>query len=1155
MIMAEKRILDLFNIKSRFLRSAHLERDFHDSDALSGYVRTDFIQECCDRIGDGLRPKSGRRAWRVTGDYGSGKSSFALLLANALGGRDHDLPPQLRRVVDFRKHGVAQTAFLPVLVTCSRQPLGTSILRGLHASISEVYKRGTKSKPSVEIQRLLDAKTEPTDEQIVDTILAANAQIIADAKGDGLLLIIDELGKFLEFAALNPHRQDVFVLQRIAEAASRSANEPLFIVCLLHQGFNAYADHLNQSAQREWEKVAGRFDEIVFNQPVEQIGHIIASALNVRVDQIPKTEAHSMRDAMQQAVELGWFGAALRQPMLDLATKLYPLHPTVLPVLIRVFKRFGQNERSLFSFLLSNEPFGLQTFSDQKLHGAEPYRLHNLFDYVRTNFGHKLTVHSYRSHWNLIESIVESYATDEPLHIQILKTVGILNLLNDDLLASEKSVVSAVAGDDHSLQRQTQAALDKLQRIKRVLYDRGRGRGLCLWPHTSVDLEKAYDDARRAVQTPQRVAALIKDHLETRPIVARRHYIETGNLRHFEVRYCSIPELSDPLGASITNADGVILVPLCETVTERDVALKFPKTEEIKTRLNWLVAVPQPLSNLASLVQEVQRWEWVITNTGELNADKYGREEASRQLQASRAQLERRIQSQVGFKQFGERTSLEWFHQGAPVEIRDGRHLLSELSRICDDTYSQAPHVHNELVNRRNLSSAAAAARMRLIEKMFTHGTSHLLGMDANKKPPEMSMYLSVLFNTGIHQENEGGWRIAEPHGNRDKKCNVLPTLKKIRAIVQKRPDARVKISELFDELRRPPFGVRDGMIPLLLTVFAIAHEQDVAFYKDGSFLREMTGEHMLVLTKQPERFEVQYCKIEGVRADLFEKLLNVLEIKPSGERRAELLDVVKPLCEFAAQLPAYVHNTKKLSPTALAVRNAILAAREPSKLLFDELPKACGFEGLTANAAPSKEVQAFIRGLKVALDELRAAYPELQDRLRKLLREAFDLPGSFQQFRSILARRAEQVVLGVNEPKLRAFCLRLLDDNLPESEWLESLGSFLALKPPAKWHDAEDDLFAQELGPLATRFHRVESIVFVDGKPAKSGIGIRLAITQANGTEHEQVIHFAADEENRLRELQTQFEVLLSKDKRLGLAAASRAIWSKLEKVEKSKP
>ena len=37
------------------------------------------------------------------------------------------------------------------------------------------------------------------------------------------------------------------------------------------------------------------------------------------------------------------------------------------------------------------------------------------------------------------------------------------------------------------------------------------------------------------------------------------------------------------------------------------------------------------------------------------------------------------------------------------------------------------------------------------------------------------------------------------------------------------------------------------GSIPLLLTVFAIVHEKEVAFYKDGTFLRELNGEAMLL--------------------------------------------------------------------------------------------------------------------------------------------------------------------------------------------------------------------------------------------------------------------------------------------------------------------
>ncbi len=542
--MSDKKIADLFKIGNRFLRSAHLEQDFQDPTVLSGYIMTDFTRSCLGRVANGLKPRSGQRAWRMTGDYGSGKSSFALLLAHWFAGHDSTFPPQIRKVVDFQQFGVSRPHFVPVLVTCSKQALGISILKSLLRTLKQVYGRKAKSKLVLQVEYLLDTKQEPQEDQIFQLVLEVNSRIITDSKGKGLLLILDELGKFLEFAALYPQRQDVFLLQRLAEAASRSGDEPLFVVSLLHQGFNAYADQLNQSAQREWEKVAGRFEEIVFNQPVEEIANVIGSAINVTTQEIPKAQSQELKQAMERTVALGWFGSASAKSLSGLATRLYPLHPTVLPVLIRTFRRFGQNERSLFSFLLSNEPFGLQAFSEKRLHEGELYRLNNFYDYVRTNFGHRLAVQSYRSHWNFIDSVIETFATEEELYIKVLKTVGILNLLNDgDLLPAEESIICALAGLENSEQKYVRVALEKLHKGKRVLYDRGRARGLCLWPHTSVDLEKAYDDAHRATDTPQRVANLIKDSLESRPIVARRHYIETGNLRYCDVRYCSVIDL------------------------------------------------------------------------------------------------------------------------------------------------------------------------------------------------------------------------------------------------------------------------------------------------------------------------------------------------------------------------------------------------------------------------------------------------------------------------------------------------------------------------------------------------------------------------------------------------------------------------------------
>ena len=502
------KIAELFNIQGRFLRSAHLERDFHDPAALQAYVATGHIQASLDRISGGLDRNSGQRAWRITGDYGSGKSSFALLLAYLFAGKDSDLPPQLRRSIDLTSVKRHKPRYLPVLITGSREPLAIVVIRALGRALEDLG----RSRGGVldRIKRFLGSPAGPSaDSDALEIVLEANSELIAKQQAGGLLIILDELGKFLEFAALHPERQDVFFLQQLAEASTRSRQEPLFVVGLLHQGFSAYADQLSQSGQKEWEKIAGRFEELVFDQPLDQIVHLISAALNVPLERCPRGLEPKAKAAMREAIDLGWYGTA--PPITSLtqgAASLYPLHPTVIPVLLRLFSRFGQNERSLFSFLLSNEPYGLQTFAQRMASPETFYRIQDLYDYAASNFGHRLSVQSYRNHWSHIDSLIRSFRSSSEAEIAVLKTVGLLNLINSpELVPTEESLVLAVSEGTASAMDAVRAALHRLRKETSILYSRGRLGGLCLWPHTSINLDAAYDEAGRAVGHSRRVAA------------------------------------------------------------------------------------------------------------------------------------------------------------------------------------------------------------------------------------------------------------------------------------------------------------------------------------------------------------------------------------------------------------------------------------------------------------------------------------------------------------------------------------------------------------------------------------------------------------------------------------------------------------------------
>lgn len=1141
----------------RFMRSVHLERDFEDDQALSGYILTDHACEALTRIGSGLRPTSGQRAWRITGNYGAGKSSFALVLAHWFAGHARILPSLVRSRVPYKDVAGKAPHALPVLVTGAREPLSRAIARGMLDAYAPFHTVGRRPAFLSALTAFAEAQPglQPPDEELIQALSAASEHLVGTGKASGLLLILDELGKFLEYATLHPERQDIYLLQRLAESASRSKDTPFHIVALLHQGFHEYAHTLSEVAQREWEKVAARFEEILFDQPLEQLASLIGAALNVRADRLPPRIRKEAASAFKQAVNTGWFGSAFQvAKAADSASSTFPLHPSVLPVLARFFKRFGQNERSLFSFLLSNEPFGLRAFSERPLTGDPFYRLHHLYDYVRCNFGHRLALRSYRSHWNHIDSMIQSYVPSAPAELDILKTVGILNLLDtDDLRPTKEMVLLAVAPvADGAKDAQWSRALAALRARTGILYDRGRAGGYCLWPYTSVNLELAYERAVEAIPTTLQVSSRIESYVETRPVVARRHYITKGNLRYFEVKYCPIADLPDIPSRYDPDGNGLIVVPLCETEAERQQAMAFARRPDTKSRTGLIVAVPPPLNNLAGVIAEAERWEWVSRNTPELENDRYAGEEVSRQRKAAQNTLDSRLAAFVGLHHFSGETSLQCYHAGEPLEVRSGRDLLKALSTICDRLYDMAPVIKNEMVNRQFLSSAAAAARMRLIERILEHAPEPLLGMDPEKKPPEMSMYLSVLRAAHIHRPSGDGWTIGVPDDKNDP-CAVRPTWDKIDAILQAEPDARVTVSEIAAALRRPPYGLRDGLFPILLAAYVVANRDQVAVYEDGSFRPVLHGEDFLRLTKAPESFEIQYCRADGVRSEVLEKVWQLVADGNTKPRKPAILDVVRPICVFVASLPEYTRHTKKLSDAALGVRHAVLAAHDPARLLFRELPKACDCAAVTPTERKSgvkKNTSQFITRLGAALAELRMAYPQLIDRIRQQLRTVFDLPADPATARSRITERAAAVLANVAEPRLKAFCIRLSDDDLSDAQWIESIGSFLASRPPSKWTDTDEGQFLHELALHGARFARVEGMLFDkrigSGKPT----GVRVTLTRADGRERDRVIHADKAQEREIADAEAEILKLVSAKGPVGIAAASRALWKALSEA-----
>lgn len=156
------------------------------------------------------------------------------------------------------KRSWMEAGVLPIPVTGYRAPLQECLSEGLAHAVRYLKDEGIAAQSLVEAEPERSPETSRAILRRVSRLL----QFVVDNGYRGIVLIIDELGKPLEFAAAHPEEADIYLLQELAEFANRSANSPVVVIGILHQAFERYAVFLDSVTQQEWAKVQGRFEDI-----------------------------------------------------------------------------------------------------------------------------------------------------------------------------------------------------------------------------------------------------------------------------------------------------------------------------------------------------------------------------------------------------------------------------------------------------------------------------------------------------------------------------------------------------------------------------------------------------------------------------------------------------------------------------------------------------------------------------------------------------------------------------------------------------------------------------------------------------------------------------------------------------------------------------
>lgn len=1106
-----------FTLQRRYFRSINLERDLGNLEALQGYVLTARSADTLTRILMAIPVEKVDHTWTLTSVYGTGKSAFAHYLASLCSPQNSKLFRAAQRIameaLGAESEVVKALAALPsqgmltAVATGQAEPLAWTIARAL-ADGAERFWQGKKSQPDF-LRTFTDWQCElgSRDCQIRDRDVLQALQMVLKAANTHLVLIVDELGKNLEFAVQHQGVADLFLLQQIAELKNKG-DYRIHFLGILHQSFAGYSDRLSAAEQSEWNKIQGRFADIPFQDSPSQMTRLIGRVID-------RAQATPILCAVENLAQ-EW--TACLQALLteqDLPTQAladtYPIHPIAGLVLPMLCVRYAQNDRSLFTFLTSDEPYGLTAFlAATELEGERlpTLKLHQIYDYfVESVTG--LTSRFNLQRWVEIQGLIEDARDRAPETLQVLKTIGILNLVTSTgLLRATPELVALALCDrpDAEEQHYWREIINSLLKKGLITYQRQLDE-LRIWEGSDFNVEQAIYEQLQQDRAP--LADLLTKIHPRQPLVAQRHYTTTGTLRYFEQRYGDSRTDLAALTCSVASHDGLILYWVDRALPDEIPA----QTADGKP----LVVITTGLCEmLHTRAQELAALMHIQQTAPELQTDGVARREVRKRLtDASRLLDDTVVQAfdwstgQNGCWLLGER-----------VAIAQARAFQMALSDVCDRVYPRGIVLDSEFINRRVLTSQGAKARRVLLEAMLDAADQPRLGLEGFG--PEVAIYYSVLEATKIHRFEDNILGFYPPPNS----SGLAVLWDAIATFCLEANTEQRSLDKLYALLNAPPYGIKDGVISVILAAVLLYRSDDVGLYKDGTFIPVLGPEHFELLVKDPGRFSVKFFAIAGLRLSVFrdlEKMLRSPQAKaPAGVRNPSLLMVAKPLFSFAKKLPKFTLQTQRISPEAQAVLRELQNAQEPDELLFRALPQACGFAPIEPQESPDDlDIAAAFRKRFVAcLHEIQTAYEVLLTDAQKQLYAAFGIRSAEAKLREDLRVRAMYLRDACIEPLLKRFVLAAVDQTKSDQDWLAAVVMVVADKPPRSWTDQDITAYELALSDVARRFKNLEAL---QKDRETQGLGFeaqRLTVTRSDGREVNRVVWVDRDREAQVEQL-----------------------------------
>lgn len=1017
--MAINKLSQIVKINGNFRNSINLYLNLNKKGKIESYIPTKSSLNILKRYLDSVKQNKSHSTILI-GSYGKGKSHLLLILLAIVSMKRSDENEDVVnallekiRSIDIDAYDIAKDVwrkkerFLPVIISGSQDDVSRSFMIALNDALKrekladfmpdtffsiakktverwrteypEVYKnyekalkkKGTCAEEIDNGFKMCSPEKLELFKKIYPSLMGGEQfnplagsevlpmfQSVADKLREecgysGIYIVFDEFSKFIEGQEKYAIGGNMKFLQDMCELANESKETQIHMTMVTHKSIKEYGTYLSEAIINAFIGIEGRIEEVIFNTSFQNSYELIQNAIETdtkKLAEIPEAGNFFGRQKIDEYYKIPAFRIAFTNKDFEeiIIKGCYPLSPVSAYALLNISEKVAQNERTLFTFISKAEPNSMAQFvSDHTFIDEWIVTPDRVYDYFQSMFRKEKGNERVHTEWLNAEYAL-SKAKDLS-KIRMLKTLAILNIINkfDEMPPTEEILKMASGLPD--------AAEILSGLIAEELIDKKEANNCYVFKTRAGATLKSEIKKRKALKDMPNLSKVFAQISNIQYVLPKKYNNQYCMTRYFRYEYLDVEEFLQIDSAKVLLEDGkfqdgkVIALYSLENVDRTKEIQKKVETFGDEKIVVIYTKTPFVLVHKAIEYEVLQDIKADVKFTKE-------NEILSKELNVIEEDIIKLLSGflEEEFENVG--SHVTFYYDGKKWVLDENITTSAAVDIVCAHFYSETVVINNELINKQFIKTAPIKRSRKIIMENIINKCSDEYYMTGTST--ESTIYRAVMVNSGILAVEKT-----------EKVQNLLGLFDEF---FDKCVEEKQSLSILVDKYGAKPYGMRAGVLPVLLAYVLSQKKEDIiVYYEDRE--TTLTVDSIINMVDYPEKYFIFISKDSAEKDKYLQELSKLFADKAdknlTGNRIANILTCMQ---RWYRALPQVTKNIRK--------ENGYISDRQILKVLpklknvmqrmdvnayeaiFETLPEICG-------GVSYEETIRFLRILKVKLN------------------------------------------------------------------------------------------------------------------------------------------------------------------------------------------